>query len=170
MSKEQTKAGVDVGAVVTTRDDDLAWENLVALIPTHISFNNVPAGTGFDGSDFEPVVKQRRPILVSYQEDTEDNRNAFYAALLEIPWLAPKVRNAIVRELGRSPREEDVGIERARNLTMRMMINERKELMRKNGDRPRGGVHEAAVAAIAHEQGLSVSALKWRLRGLKRPW
>ena len=170
MAKKQTTAGVDVGAIVTTRDDDWAWENLVALIPTHISFNNVPPGTGFDGSDFEPVVKQRRPILVSYQEDTEDNRKAFYAALLEIPWLAPKVRNAILRELGRSPREEDVGIERARNLTMRMMINERKELMRKNGDRPRGGVHEAAVAAIAHEQGLSVSALKWRLRGLKRPW
>ena len=64
MAKEQTKAGVDVGAVVTTRDDDLAWENLVALIPTHISFNNVPAGTGFDGSDFEPVVKQRRQIFL----------------------------------------------------------------------------------------------------------
>jgi hypothetical protein len=88
MAEKQTKAGVDVGAIVTTRDDDWAWENLVALIPTHISFNNVPAGTGFDGSDFEPVVKQRRPILVSYQEDTEDNRKAFYAALLERPRFA----------------------------------------------------------------------------------
>ena len=52
----------------------------------------------------------------------------------------------------------------ALTLTHRALINERKARMRRNGDRPHGGIHEAAIEQIAREQGLSVAALKWRLR------
>jgi hypothetical protein len=73
-----------------------------------------------------------------------------------------------MRELGRSPRKESAGITRAVTQVQRMMVNERKALMRKNGERPRGGIHEAAIAEIANEQGLSVAAFKWRLSNLKK--
>ena len=67
----------------------------------------------------------------------------------DISWLPPKVRNAIKRELGRSPLEEDAGITMALTLTHRALINERKARMRRNGDRPHGGIHEAAIEEIA---------------------
>ena len=47
----------------------------------------------------------------------------------------------------------------ALTLTHRALINERKARMRRNGDRPHGGIHEAAIEEIAREQGLSVAAL-----------
>ena len=63
--------------------------------------------------------------------------------------------------------EEDAGITMALTLTHRALIHERKARMRRNGDRPHGGIHEAAIEEIAREQGLSVAALKWRLRQYK---
>jgi hypothetical protein len=73
-----------------------------------------------------------------------------------------------LKELGRSQRAENVEYEHGRTMAMRAMINERNAVMKKKGERPRGGIHEAAIAAIANEQGLSVAALKWRLRKLKK--
>ena len=46
-------------------------------------------------------------MLMEYVDD-EATQKRFYEALLKLPWLAPKVRAAIMRELGRSQREEDV--------------------------------------------------------------
>ena len=108
------------------------------------------AGPGMPDSPFQPPV-----------------RSCGRALLDDISWLPPKVRNAIKRELGRSPLEEDAGITMALTLTHRALINERKARMRRNGDRPHGGIHEAAIEEIAREQGLSVAALKWRLRQYK---
>ena len=124
----------------------------------------MPFGTDDLGSDIK--LKPGRPVLMRYVDDPVEQKR-FYQALLELQWLAPSIRRLILKELGRSQRAENVEYERGRTLAMRAMINERKAVMKKKGERPRGGIHEAAIAAIANEQGLSVTALKWRLRNLK---
>ena len=139
------------------------WEYHAAIV--RVRFDFVPFGTGDLGSDVK--VKSERPVLIQYVDD-EAEWKRFYEALLKLPRLAPKVRNAVMLELGRSPRNESAGVTWAVTQVQRVMVNERKALMRKNGERPRGGIHEAAIAEIANEQGLSVVALKWRLRNLKK--
>jgi hypothetical protein len=44
------------------------------------------------------------------------------------------------------------------------MIEEVKARMKKDGERPRGGRHEAALAEVARTQGITVGALKKRLQ------
>jgi hypothetical protein len=89
---------------------------------------------------------------------TKLSGGASYEALLELPWLAPRVRVEVMGTLGRSKRAEDADYERGRTLTMRWMVNQRKALLKKKGERPRGGAHEAAIAEIASEQGMTVAA------------
>jgi hypothetical protein len=139
------------------------WEYHAAIVPVRFDF--VPFGTGDLGSDVR--AKSGRPVLIQYVDD-EAEWKRFLEALLKLPRLGPKVRNAVIRELGRSPQKESAGVTQAVTQVQRMMVNERKAVMRKNGERPRGGIHEAAIAEIANEQGLSVAALKWRLRNLKK--
>lgn len=139
------------------------WEYCAALLPIRCNF--VPFGTGDLGSHIK--LKPGRPVLMPYANDAVEQKR-FYEALLELPWLAPSIRRLVLKQLGRSQRAENVEYERGRTLAMRAMINERKAAMKKKGERPRGGIHEAAIAAIANEQGLSVAALKWRLRSLKK--
>jgi hypothetical protein len=135
------------------------WEYCAALLP--ICFEDKLVG-----SDVATTPVSGRPILAE-GATTPAEQQRVLEALLNISWLPPKIRNAIKRELGRSPLEEDVGITNAVTQTHRMLINERKALMRRNGARPHGGIHEAAIEEIAREQGLSVAALKWRLRTYK---
>jgi hypothetical protein len=135
------------------------WEYYAALLPICFEDRRV-------GSDVETTPVSGRPILAEDAANQAERRR-FLEALLNISWLPPKVRNAIKRELGRSPLEEDAGITMALTLTHRALINERKARMRRNGDRPHGGIHEAAIEEIAREQGMSVAALKWRLRQYK---
>jgi hypothetical protein len=139
------------------------WEYCAALLPIRCNF--VPFGTGDLGSDIK--LKPGRPVLMRYVYDAVEQKR-FYQALLEVPWLAPSIRRLVLKELGRSQRAENVEYERGRTLAIRAMINERKAVMKEKGERPRGGIHDAAIAAIANEQGLSVPALKWRLRKLKK--
>ncbi len=95
---------------------------------------------------------------MQYVDDKAEWRR-FYEALLELPWLAPRVRVEVMRTLGRSKRAEDANYERGRSLTMMCwMVNQRKALLEKKGERPRGGAHEAAIAEIASEQGMTVAA------------
>jgi hypothetical protein len=135
------------------------WEYYAALLPICFEDRRV-------GSDVETTPVLGRPILAEDATTPAEQRRVL-EAILKISWFPPKVRNAIKRELGRSPLEEDASITKALTLTHRALINERKARMRKNGDRPHGGIHEAAIEEIAREQGLSVAALKWRLRQYK---
>ena len=137
----------------------LTWEErFVALLP--IRFWRTGSG------DFEIIlptdaeVERGQPILVENETQLRD----LYKALLKVRGLAPKIYNAIMRELGRSQRVEKMHYEHRRTLAIRARINERKILMRKNNERPRGGVHEAALAEEAKKEGITVSALKGRLR------
>jgi hypothetical protein len=139
------------------------WKYCAALLPIRTNF--VPPGTGDRGSDIK--LTPGRAVLMQHVDDTVEQKR-FYEAVLELPWLARSIRRLVLKELGRSQRAQNVEYERGRTLMMRAMINKRKAVMKEKGERPRGGIHEAAIAAIANEAGLSVAALKWRLRKLKR--
>ena len=100
--------------------------------------------------------------------DDEATQKRFYEALLKLPWLAPEVRNAIMRELGRSPREEDVRTEKARTGTLRHEVSEVEARMRANGERPpRGDIHTAAVEEVAGTADMKPEALMKRIQRLR---
>jgi hypothetical protein len=156
MAKKKVRHGEEDG-----RAGELGgyWEYCAALLPIRCNF--VPFGTGDLGSDIK--LKPGRPVLMRHVDDAVEQKR-FYEALLKLPWLAPSIRRLVLKELSRSQRAENVEYERGRTLAMRAMINERKVVMKKKGEQPRGGIHDAAVAEVAKELGLTVSALKGRLR------
>ena len=128
-----------------TGDRESYLEHHAALLPLRFAF--VPFGTGHAGSDV--IGSPERPVLMEYVDD-EATQKRFYEALLKLPWLAPEVRNAIMRELGRSQREEDVRTEKARTWALRHEVREVEARMRANGERPpRGDIHTAAVEEVA---------------------
>jgi hypothetical protein len=139
----------------------LTWEErFVALLP--IRFWRTGSVSGDLSAIILPAdaeVERGQPILVENETQLRD----LYEALLKVG-LAPKVHNAIMKELGRSQRAERMRYEHSRTLAIRARINERKIRMRKNNERPRGGVHEAALVEEAEELGMTVAALKGRLR------
>ena len=129
-----------------------------------LRFTFVPFGTGHAGSDV--IASPERPVLMEYVDD-EATQKRFYEALLKLPWLAPEVRNAIMRELGRSQREEDVRIEKARTWTLRHEVSEVEARMRANGERPpRGDIHTAAVEEVAGIADMKPEALMKRIQRL----
>jgi hypothetical protein len=136
------------------------WEErFVALLPIRFWRTGSSVSANFDivlPADAE--VERGRPILVENETQLTD----LYEALLKVRGLAPKVHNAIMRELGRSQRVENMHYERGRTLLIRARINERKEALKKKGRR--GSLYEAALAEEAKELGLTVAALKGRLR------
>jgi hypothetical protein len=142
-------------------DDSGYWKDHAAIVP--LRFNFVPMGTGVHGSDV--VVKAERSILMEDADAVELRR--FYEALLEIPQLAPGIRNAVMKELGRSQRAENVRIEHARTVTLRHAVDETAARMRASGERPRGGVRQAAITAVADNIGIDAETLKLRFK-LKR--
>jgi hypothetical protein len=138
-------------------------EHQAALLPLRFTF--VPFGTGHAGSDV--IGSPERPVLMEYVDD-EATQKRFYEALLKLPWLAPEVRNAIMRELGRSPREEDVRTEKAQTWTLRHEVSEVEARMRANGERPpRGDIHTAAVEEVAGTADMKPEALMKRIQRLR---
>ena len=138
-------------------------EQAVALLPIRFTF--VPFGTGYAGSDV--IGTSERLLLMEYVDD-EATQKRFYEALLKLPWLAPKARNAIMLELGRSQREEDVRIELARTWTLRHAVSEVEARMRANGERPaRGDIHTAAVEEVAETADMKPEALMKRIQRLR---
>jgi hypothetical protein len=139
------------------------WEYVAGLIP--IRFDTVPWGTGHRGTDIAVAVG--RSILVNPNASTDELKRV-YEALLEIHSLAPKIRGAIMQELGRSLRTENIRIEEGRTIALRHMIGEVEARMRSSGERPRGGIRAAAIAEVAEQAGLTVEALIQRIKRLKR--
>jgi hypothetical protein len=138
-------------------------EHHAALMPLRVTF--VPFGTGHAGSDV--IGSPERPVLMEYVDD-EATQKRFYETLLKLPWLAPKVRNAIMRELGRSQRGEYVRIEKARTWTLRHKVSEVEARMRANGERPpRGDIHTAAVEEVAETADIKSEALMKRIQRLR---
>jgi hypothetical protein len=88
----------------------------------------------------------------------EDQRKRFYRALLQIPWLARGVRRAIHMELGSSPVQHQRAIKRAEIKELRELVELHEARMRWKRERPRGGIHDAALNEIAELIGLSSGA------------
>ncbi len=144
-------------------DDSGYWEDHAAIVPLRFDF--VPEGTGACGSDV--TVRQERPVLMQHIEGSAGRKRA-YETLLEIPWLASKVRVAIMNELGRSQRAQNNAIEHARTVTLRHMVDETAARLRATGERRRGGIREAAIAAVAANVDMEAETLKQRFKRLKR--
>jgi hypothetical protein len=99
---------------------------------------------------------------------TDSQRQTFYEQLLTIRWLAPKVRNAVMTELGKSVRAEKLADQQVSALGLRLLVDDTKQRMRANGERPQGGIHDAALTKVASHMRLTVPALRQRLRRSKK--
>ncbi len=112
---------------------------------------------------------RRKTHFVQYIDD-ESLRRAFYQARLEIEWLPSKIHSAVMSELGLSLQKQKRHVENARTQTLKFLVDQCKTRMRGNGERPRGGIHDAAVAEVAARQGMKPEALKQRItRNNRRP-
>ncbi len=131
--------------------DGRKYHWVVSLVPSH---------------EITSDIYWRRTVFMPWA-DSEDERKRFYKGLLEIPWLPPTIRRPVMAELGLSLRKQKRGYEEGRTAALRCLIKERKECLQKQGERPRGGIHEQAIADIAREQGMTVDALKKRLQRQK---
>ena len=113
---------------------------------------------------------RRKTHLVQYIDDEDDLRRSFYQALLEIKWLPSKIQSAVMSELGLSLQKQKSRVENARTQTLKFLVGQCKARMRGNGERPRGGIQDAAVAEVAARQGMKPEALKQRITRInKRP-
>jgi hypothetical protein len=123
-------------------------------------------------SGAEPVMDsgQRKTFFVQFIDDNDGNglRRSFYEALLKVEWLPSTIRRAAMSELGLSLQKQKRQVENARTQTLKFLVDECKARMRRNGERPRGGIHDAAVAEVAARQGMKAEALKQRITRLKK--
>ena len=91
-----------------------------------------------------------------------------YEALLELTWLAPGIRRAVMKALGRSLRAQKVGVEYARTATLKVMVDEAVARMLINSEKPpKGDIRTAAVEEVAERAGIEAEALKKRLQRLR---
>ncbi|MGO9401741.1 MAG: hypothetical protein ACLP19_28470 [Xanthobacteraceae bacterium] len=96
------------------------------------------------------AVEAEAPIALE-DDASEEQQRALYEGLISISWLAPKVRAAVLKELGSSVSQYKAS--RAR--VLRMAIADLKE---------RGLPPGSAVAHVAKIEGTSEKALKQRVR------
>lgn len=124
---------------------------------------------GCDDITGEPrmtVETHMRQAVVMKNKNTTAEQRKFYQSLLEIGWLPSALRRVVMEELGLSLRQQKRKINEAVTITLRKLVEDRKQAMRAQGLRPRGGVHDPAVEEIA--QGITSDALKQRLQRLKQ--
>jgi hypothetical protein len=151
--------------------DKLDWDvaiighdltQLSAIINTRQSGELKPA--------MDSVCTKTHLVRLIDDNDVKGLRRSFYEALLKIEWLPPTIRRAVMQELGQSLQKHNRSVEYARTVTLEFLVKECKAKMRANGERPRGGIHNAAVERVATSQGMSPEALKQRItRVRKRP-
>jgi hypothetical protein len=108
---------------------------------------------------------RRKTHFVQYIDD-EGLRRSFYQALLAIEWLPSPIQSAVMSELGLSLQKRKSAVEKARTTTLKFLVDEVKGRMRRDSKRPRGGIHDAAVAEVAAHQNMTPDALKKRITRL----
>ena len=120
----------------------------------------------------EPVMDNgdRKTHFVRFIHDNDRNglRRSFYEALLKIEWLPPTIRGAVMKELGQSLQKHKNSIEDARTATLESLVEECIEQMRANGERPRGGIRDAAIAKVTARHGMSTEAYMRRISRLNK--
>ena len=93
-----------------------------------------------------------------------DERKRFLWALLQIDWLPRTVRRAVLQELGYSVREyEAVQLD-----ALQLEIEDVEARMLKEGQEPRGGIHNAAREEIAETRGQTGPTLEKQLQRFRR--
>jgi hypothetical protein len=108
---------------------------------------------------------RRKTHFVQYIDD-EGLRRSFYQALLAIEWLPSPIQSAVMSELGLSLQKRKSAVEKARTTTLKFLVDEVKGRMRRDSMRPRGGIHDAAVAEVAAGQNMTPDALRKRITRL----
>jgi hypothetical protein len=78
-------------------------------------------------------------------ETTVDKQVLLYNLLLQIQWLPPALYRAVSAELGMTPREYKHVLKEIETIFWRKDIEKRKQAMKAQGPRPRGGFHNPAV-------------------------
>jgi len=119
------------------------------------------------GPEPEMDCGRRKTDLVRLIDD-DDGRRSFYEALLKIQWLPSAIQSAVMKVLGQPLQKHKRSIEDARTVALEFLVKEWKAQMRANGERPQGGIHDAAVDQVATSQGMSPEALKQRITRRKR--
>src|SRR5262249_51511712 len=110
------------------------------------------------------LVKSAKRMVEAYVNLVKSAKSAkplwFHSLLLH---ESPMCR-AIMAELGGSVREYKRQLKHSETQFLRMLVNEAKARMRKNGERPKGGIDDAALDEVAEQEGLpSGAALKKQL-------
>jgi hypothetical protein len=118
------------------------------------------------GEPEPPMDNGQRQTHFAQYLDNESLRHSFYRALLAIEWLPSTIQSAVMSELGLSLRKRKSEVEKGRTITLKVLVNDCKARMRRNSERPRGGIHDAAVAEIAASQNMTPEALKKRITRL----
>jgi hypothetical protein len=135
------------------------------LVPYRIGTKSVAAGTGFNSGDFAGKAELGKPELITIDTADEAEQRRVYEALLELRWLAPKIRVEIMRVLGRSQRAQATEIRRGATVMCKLEVNEVAARMRANGERPpRGDIRTAAIEEVAARIGMKPEALAKRLQ------
>jgi hypothetical protein len=131
-----------------------------------VPFSFVDGINDITGEPRITVKTHMRKAVVIGNKNTAAERRQFCQSLLEIGWLPSALRRVVMEELGLSLRDQKRRIKEVETITLRKLVEDRKQAMRAQGLRPRGGVHDAAVEEIA--QGMTSDALKQRLRRLNQ--
>ena len=102
-------------------------------------------------------------------ETTVDNQRELYSSLSRLKWLPPALYRAVNAELGLTPREYKRRLKECETILLRREIEKRKQAMKAEGPRPRGGFHNAAIEEIAPTVEASILELRslGRRMGLK---
>jgi hypothetical protein len=109
----------------------------------------------------------REAILIA-NDATADEQRRLYETLREMKWLPPKARSAFQQALGSTLRKQKFDDEARRIMFLLHRVNKVKERIKKDGQRPKGGIHEAAHEEVAAGEGITVAALKKQLQRFRK--
>ena len=141
----------------------LAWEDCAALLPLRIGIKKVPAGTGYGGGNYAVKVELGQPKPVDEADEAEQKH--ILEVLLKVRWLPRRVRVAVMRTLGRSQRDAEVGYRKGATAVYKLEVEETAARMRANGERPpRRDIRTAAIEKVAERIGMGPEALAKRLQ------
>jgi hypothetical protein len=135
----------------------LLGEHVIAVVPLSRDLRLRASAPWWEGA-----------VVIASREETEANRKLFYETVSKIDWLPDPLRRAILRALGTSPREQEREVMERKTAGLRYLINQTKARMRKNGERPWGGINDAAFDEVAKQVGRKSDALRQQLKRYKK--
>jgi hypothetical protein len=113
-------------------------------------------------------LRSAGPPRLVRDADAAEQATFYETMLLSLPWLAPKVRVAIMQELGLSQRQQNVLDEAVLTELLRSTVEWYKKELRQRNKRPRGGIHKAAMEFAASVGEMTPGALKERFSERRR--